>query len=391
MNNILTVFWKEVRENLRDRRTVLNTLLTGPLIAPLMFALVINASISRELAKAEKPLPVPVVGAEHAPNLIAALRRAGAQIKDAPADPERAVREQDADLVLRIPAAYAQSWAAGEPAQVEIIHDQSQRDAQGPVLRLQAMLSAYAQQNGALRLVARGISPNVMRPLVVADRDQSTAQTRSGGMFSMLPYFFILGVFIGGMALAIDTTAGERERQSLEPLFVNPVRRGALLTGKLGATTAFAFTTLVLSIVAFAVAARFMPTDKLGISLQLGLQFACGTLLVMLPLTVLLATLQTLAAAFAKSFREAQTYLSLLMFVPAVPTMLLSLYPVKTQAWMYAVPLMSQHVTMIRLMRGDAVTPGDFALCVATTTLAALVAVLLTAWVYRGERLAISA
>ncbi|WP_395679973.1 ABC transporter permease [Dokdonella sp.] len=391
MKATLIVFWKEVRENLRDRRTVINTLVTGPLMAPLMFALIINASISRELAKAEQPLPVPVVGAAHAPNLIAALRRSGVEIKNAPADPERAVREQDVDLVLRIPDDYAKSWSAGEPAQVEIVYDESQRDAQGPVARLRGMLNAYSQANGALRLVARGVSPNVVRPVVVAERDQSTAQARGGGLFGMLPYFFILGVFIGGMALAIDTTAGERERQSLEPLLVNPVRRGALLAGKLGATSAFAFTSLVLGIVAFSIAGQFLPTDKLGISLQLGVHFALSTLLVMLPLVVLLGCLQTLAAAFAKSFREAQTYLSLLMFVPAVPTMLMSLYPVKTQDWMYAVPLMGQHVTILRLLRGDSILPSQFAMCIAATTVAAIVAALVTAWVYRSERLAISA
>lgn len=391
MNAMLVVFWKEILENLRDRRTVINTLLTGPLMAPLMFALIINASISRELAKADKPLPVPVVGAEHAPNLIAALKRSGAEIKDAPADPEKAVREQDADMVLRIPAAFAKSWSDGEPAQVELVYDESQRDAQGSVARLRGMLEGYSQQNTAMRLVARGIAPSVMRPLAIAERDQSTAQTRGGGLFSMLPYFFILGVFIGGMALAIDTTAGERERQSLEPLFVNPVRRSTLLAGKLGATVAFAFTTLVLSIIAFSVAGQFMPIDKLGISLQMGFYFAVCTLLVMLPLVVLLCSLQTLAAAFAKSFREAQTYLSLLMFVPVIPTMLLSLFPLKTQTWMYAVPLMGQHVTILRLLRGDPILPEQLALCVAATSVAALVCVWITARIYASERLAISA
>ncbi|MGN6521447.1 MAG: ABC transporter permease [Dokdonella sp.] len=390
MRAALTVFWKEVRENLRDRRTVLNTLLTGPLLAPLMFVLIINAAVTRELDKADKPLPVPVAGAANAPNLVAALRRAGVQIKDAPADAERAVREQDVDLVLRIPADYAQAWAKGDPAQVELVYDQSQRDAQGSVARLHALLDAYAQQTGALRLVARGVSPNVTRPLVVADRDQSTAQARSGTLFGMLPYFFILGVFIGGMALAIDTTAGERERQSLEPLLVNPVGRGAILAGKLGATAAFAFTSLVLSIVAFSIAGRFLPTAKLGMSVELGASFAFATLLVMLPLVVLLASLQTLAAAFAKSFREAQTYLSLLMFVPVIPTLLLSLFPLKTQTWMYAVPLMGQQVSIIRLLRGDSIAPYQLALCFGATAFAALLACLMTAWVYRSERLAIS-
>ncbi len=390
MRAALTVFWKEVRENLRDRRTLLNTLLTGPLFAPLVFVLVINAAITREIDKADQPLPVPVVGAEHAPNLIAALKQDGVRVVPAPADPERAVREQDADLVLRVPANYAEAWRKGEPAQVELIYDASQRDAQGSVARLRALLENYARRSGALRLVARGLSPAVIRPLAIAERDQSTAQSRSGTLFAMLPYFFILGVFVGGMALAIDTTAGERERQSLEPLLANPVPRARILLGKLGATCAFALTTLVISIVAFSIAGQFLPTEKLGMSLEIGPRFVAATLLVMLPLVAVLATLQTLAAAFAKSFREAQTYLSLLMFVPVIPTMLLTLYPVKTQTWMYAVPLMGQQVAVLRLLRGDTVAPAELALCFAGTALAALVLYAVTARIYRGERLAIS-
>ncbi len=391
MKTILTVFAKEVRENLRDRRTVINTLLTGPLMAPVIFVLIINAAVTREIEKAEKPLPVPVVGAAHAPNLVAALERSGVEIKPAPDDPERAVREGDADLVLRIPASYPDAWRRGEPAQVELVYDESQRDAQGSVARLRSLLEAQSQQTGALRLVARGLSPTITRPLVVASRDQSTAQARSGTMFGMLPYFFILGVFIGGMALAIVTTAGGRERQSLEPLLANPVSRGRILAGKLGATCAFAVTTLLLSIVAFSVAGQFMPTAKLGMSLEMGPRFGLLTLFVMLPLVIVLASLQTLAAAFAKSYREAQTYLSLLMFVPVVPTLLLSLFPLKTQTWMYAVPLMGQQVTITRLLRGDAVSASDLLLCFASSALAAAIAYAATVQIYRNERLAISA
>jgi len=386
----LIVFLKEVRENLRDRRTVINTLLTGPLLAPAIFVLIINATISRELDKAERAQPVPVIGAEHAPNLVESLKQQNIEIKDAPADPERAVRDMDADLVLRIPAEFGDSWKKGEPAQVELIFDASRREAQTSVGRLRGALESYSQRTGAMRILARGLSPSIVRPFVVADRDQSTAQTRSGTLFSMLPYFFILGAFIGGMALAIDTTAGERERQSLEPLLVNPVSRSQLLIGKLLATSLFALTSVLLGILAFSVVGRFLPTEKLGMSLQIGFHFGWTVLLVMLPLVVLIATLQTLAAAFAKSFREAQTYLSLLMFVPAVPTMMLSLFPVKTEAWMYAVPLMGQQIVITRLMRGDEVSPGELGLCFACTAAAALVVYALTVAIYRGERLAIS-
>src|SRR5947209_5511955 len=270
MKTVAVVFLKEIRENLRDRRTVINTLVTGPLMAPLIFVLMINTVVTRELEKAEKPLSLPVIGIENAPNLIVALRQQRVQITPGPENAERAVREQDADVVLRIPAQFAPSWTNGEPAQVEIIYDESQRDAATNVARLRSMLENYSERTGALRLVARGLSPVVTRPVVVAARDQSTSQSRSSSLFAMLPYFFILGGFIGGMALAIDTTAGERERQSLEPLFANPVPRSRILLGKLGATTAFAITTVMLSIVAFALIGHLLPTEKLGVSLTIG-------------------------------------------------------------------------------------------------------------------------
>src|SRR6516162_2383275 len=191
MKSSLIVFLKEVRENLRDRRTVLNTLVTGPLFAPLIFVLAINAMIAREFDKAEKPLPLPVVGAEYAPNLVEALKQQRVDVQKAPDDAERAVREQDADVVLRIPKEFATSWNKGEPAQVEIVYDESRRDASSTVGRLRGILEQYDRRAGALRLVARGLSPTVTHAVVIADRDQSTSQSRSSILFQMLPYFFI--------------------------------------------------------------------------------------------------------------------------------------------------------------------------------------------------------
>src|SRR5574337_554665 len=391
MNSAITVFFKEVRENIRDRRTVINTLFVGPLMAPLIFVLLINTLVTRELSKAEKPLPLPVVGAQYAPNLIAALKQNNVEIKPAPSDPDAAVRNQDADVVMRIDPDFAKAWDKGEPAQVEMIYDASQQDARGPTERLKKLIEGYGQRTGALRLLARGLSPSILKPLAIADRDQSTPQSRAGLMFAMLPYFFILGGFIGGMALAIDTTAGERERQSLEPLLANPVPRWQILAGKLGATTAFAITTVALSILAFAVVGQFLPLQKIGMTLTLGARFVALTLFVMLPLAAMLAALQTLVAAFAKSYREAQTYLGLLNLVPIIPTLLLTILPIKTQTWMYAVPLLGQQVTILRLMRGDPVADSALLLCFACTTVAALLVALVTAKIYHSERLAISA
>ena len=390
MSASLIVFLKEVRENLRDRRTLINSLVTGPLMAPLFFVLIINAAVTRETDRAEKVLKVPVIGAEHAPNLVAALKRSSIEIVAAPADPEKAIRDQESDVILRIPADYGEAWTKGEPAQVELLFDASRQDSGALVARVRSGVESYSSTIGSQRMLLRGISPTVGRPVVVASRDQSTPQSRSGIMFGILPYFFILGAFMGGMPLAIDTTAGERERQSMEPLLINPVARWKIIVGKLMATSAFAMTTVFLGILAFAIAGRAMPTEKLGIVLDFGPQFIASTLFVMAPLAIMLASLQTFVAAFARSYREAQTYLAVLTFVPVVPTMLLILYPTKTQTWMFATPLVGQHVSILGFLRGDVVPFSSLMLCFATTAVAALVLVWTTARLYQSERVAIT-
>ncbi|MES1153546.1 MAG: ABC transporter permease, partial [Rhodanobacter sp.] len=125
----LTVFLKEVKENLRDRRTLMSAFLTGPLLGPILLVLLLNVTLNRELEKAEKPLPVPVIGAEYAPNLVDALKVGGVVPGAAVADPAQAVRKQEADVVLRIASDYGRAWRKGEPVQVELFYDSSQRDA----------------------------------------------------------------------------------------------------------------------------------------------------------------------------------------------------------------------------------------------------------------------
>jgi sodium transport system permease protein len=390
MSPMLAVFLKEVRENLRDRRTLINALLTGPLLGPVMFIMLMNVMVNRELAKSDKPIAVPVIGAEFAPNLIAALKSSGIDPLPAIAEPETAVREQRADVVLRIAPTYAQAWNRGQAVQVEVIYDSSLRDANTPVARVRGALEGYGRREGAMRLVARGISATTAWPVQVADRDQATSQSRSALMFSFLPYFFVLTVFLGGMYLAIDLTAGERERQSLEPLFANPVPRWKILGGKLAAICAFSTVSLLLCIGAFSTAGFFIPTDKLGIALDLGPRFGGYVLVMMLPLVVLMAALQSLVAAFAKSYREAQSYLSILMFIPVLPSVLLAVMPVKAEPWMYAVPLLGQNLGIVQVLRGDGMTGQQIALCLAGGFVAAAIAVAVTAYLYRSERLAIS-
>lgn len=390
IKTICTVFLKEIRESLRDRRTLLNALLVGPLLGPLMFVIVIKMVVAREIQRAERPLPVVVIGAEYAPNLITALEQAGLERKPAIEQPEAAVRAQTVDLVLRIPADYGEAWRHGKSAQVELIYDSSRRDINSSLQRLRTMLRNYTGQQSSLRIVARGLSPEITRPLMVADRDQATPQARGAALFAMVPYFLIFTALIGGMFLAIDAIAGERERQSLEPLFINPVQRGHILLGKLAAISTFSMTSVLLNLIAFTVAGTVLSRGMENFPVVMNFGFALGLLPLMLPLTLLIAALQVLVTAFAKTFREAQTWLGFMQLIPTIPMVVVMVLEVKPVLWMYAVPLLGQQLAAMQLLRGVGISPGESALCVLSTLAAALLVFRIVERVYNSERLAIA-
>src|SRR5690606_18794831 len=205
-----------------------------------------------------------------------------------------------------------------------------------PVKRLESVLGLYSQQMGALRLLARGINPGVATPLTVSHKDLSTPQARGATLAALLlPYLLILGAFIGSLQLVLDTTAGERERQSLEPLLATPARRGAIVSGKIAAACSVGVVALVLTLLAFRVGAAFAP----GTARRLGMggREMAVMLLVLLPMVFLGGSLLTFIAAGAKSVKEAQSYTGILILLPIVPTVVLMVSPVKNQLWMFAV------------------------------------------------------
>ncbi len=390
MSAVAIVCLKECRESLRDRRTLINALLVGPLLGPLLFVILLRVTLTRQLAQAAAPLPVAVIGAERAPNLVASLEQQGLVVLPPVADPEAAVRAQQLDLALRIPPGFAASWRAGRPAQLEIIYDSSRSDVAGEVARLRGMLGGYARVTAAMRLMARGLDPTLSLPVVVAERDQATPQARGALLFAMLPYFLILTALLGGMWLAIDSTAGERERASLEPLLINPVPRDRILGGKLLATALFSLASLCLGLVAFLIAGAFLPANQFGLSVRLSPHVVAAILPLMVPLVLLLVAAQIMVTAFTRTVREAQTYLSLVQLVPIIPSVVLSLLPLKSQLWMYAVPLLGQQLSIMQLLRGQPVSLPAAGLCALVTLVLTGAAVWVARRSYATERLAIS-
>lgn len=390
MKGLKVVFGKEIRESLRDRRSVTSALVMGPLFGPALFAAMMIGILSMEQQRAEEALEVPVVGAEHAPNLVEWLGQQNIEIQDPPENPERAVRDNDEAMVLVIPEAFGERLGKGEPAVVEVIYDRSRRETDTLVDRLKGQLNQYGRLVGALRLQARGVNPNIVRAVVIKDRDISTPESRGALVLGMMPYFLMFAVFMGGMYLAIDTTAGERERQSLEPLLLNPVPRGEIMAGKLAATIVFALISLALTVTAFAIAMRFVPVSDLGLGLALDVPTCLRMFVFTAPMAVVAGGMQTIVAAFAKSFREAQTYLSFLLFVPMLPTLALFILPIKAKLWMMSIPILSQSLLIQQLVRDEIPEPMHVAVSVVTTLVLGALLALVAGRLYHSERLAFS-
>ena len=352
MKTLATVLMKELRELSRDRKTLMLALLLSPLLGPILMLGIQQMGESKAKSEMEKPLAVAIVGAERAPNLVAWLAGQGIARKQV-ADPDAAIRSQDEDVYIRIDEEYAGSWKKGQPALVEVVSDSTRQDAAIPVARVQSALKLYGQQVGALRLLARGINPGVAAPLAVADKDLSLPEARKSLATFFIPYLLLISGFLGGAALVIDATAGERERQSLEPLLATPAKRGAIVSGKILAACLLGMASLFLSLIAFKIGGQLSE----GMGRQLSLSFAAVAMLLLIisPMVALGNALLTFIASGAKSVKEAQSYLSVLMLVPMLPSILLLIHPVKNQLWMFAVPFLSQNQMIVKVVRGEAI------------------------------------
>jgi sodium transport system permease protein len=390
MKGIGIVFRKETRENFRDRRAIFNSLLLGPILFPFMFIALVWFTTAAEQERAEKTLEVPVVGAEHAPSLIRFLEQQGMVVKEPPADPEAVVRSQDELVIIRILPEYAEKWLAGEPAPVEVIADPSRQESSVPIRRVKTLLAIYGQQTGVLRLQLRGVAPQVMSAVDIRDVDLSTAKSRAILAMIFLPYVLMITAFTGGMHLAMDTTAGEKERKSLEPLLINPVPRWQIMTGKLITTTLFAMASLALTLVSFKLVLPLMPVGAFGIDLSLSVVSLFQILLIIGPVAILASSLLTLLASFAKTYREAQSYMSLVVMIPLIPSIIFMANPIKPELSMMAVPLFSQNLLIGEIIRGDAIPMLWYAVSICSTLAIGLALAVVAATLYNRPRLIFS-
>jgi|HubBroStandDraft_5_1064220.scaffolds.fasta_scaffold43292_2 sodium transport system permease protein len=387
LRKYLAVFIKEAVDNLRDRRTLLTVLVFGPLFGPLLYTVMMSTIINRQVADLDKSYALAVQGAANAPGLMDYIRQHGMSIEKAPDDARAAVKTGKLDVVLVVPADYAAAFTAGRPADVKLVFDKSRESAGKNVDRVRDVLEGYTRSVGALRLLARGVDPRTVVPIVVEDADVSTPQSRAVLLLGMMPYFLLFAAILGAFYLAIDSTAGERERGSLEPLLTTAVPRHILVLGKLSAVTLFSAVSLAIDIVALSWCQRLIPAAKVGIAVDFTPANASATFLVCLPFCLFIAGLLSVVASFTKSYKEAQTWLSFIMVVPLVPVLGMVMFPMEPAWWMMLLPSMSQDVLVTELIKGEALKPLFVSLSVLSTLLCGMGLTGLAVWLYRREQI----
>ena len=389
MRAALVVFAKELKDALRDRRTWLVVLISSLVAGPVSLLLIAGIVSSAEESAARRE--VVIANAAKAPTLVNFLQRNGASVRDAPADyREELLSGRLQNAVVVIPDDFGRRLASGEPVRLEVIFDETAQRAQTAVRTTIALLQGFNREQGTQRLLARGVSPQVLQPLQIEEVNLAGSRARGAQLLFLVPWLALVGAVVGAISVAIDVTAGERERGSLEPLLMNPVSTASLVLGKWAVAASCSAAVVVLTLVGFMVSMQFVSSENLAALMQFGTPEILLFLVLLLPFSAMVASLNMLAATYGRSHKEAQTYASyitmIVNFVPIIPLFL----TVRDAPWQLLVPALGQQTVLMRALRGEAVAAVDILLPSAIALALTTAALLLQARLLRNERIIFS-
>lgn len=389
MSTTSSVFRKELKDAVRDRRTWLIVLVTSILAGPLTLFLlsIFISSVEESAAKRE----IYVANGSAAPTLVNFLQRAGATVKDAPEDYAAQVRSgRLQNAVIVVPPDFEARLAAGETVRLPVMFDETATKAQPATRATLTAIRGFSRELGVQRLLARGVSPQLMAAIEIEEVNVASSQSRGAQLLFLVPWLALLGSVAGAISVAIDVTAGERERGSLEPLLMNPIATGAVVLGKWAVVALCSAAVVVLTLIGFMTAMLFIRSENLSAMMQFGFAQFALFMVMLLPFSAMIASLNMLAATYGRSHKEAQTYVTylamLVNFTPIVPLFI----SIRDATWQLFVPAMAQQTVMMRALRGETVSAVDIALPGAIALAVTAVALMAQARLLREERIVFS-
>ncbi|MDB5754415.1 MAG: hypothetical protein JWR56_843 [Massilia sp.] len=382
------VFLKEFRETLRDKRS-LGLLALFTLMYPVMLGVILNQQIKRATKPEREGIELAVINSAQAPNLMAQLKQKNITVQPVGSMDEEKItallRARKVVALLRISDKYAENYQAMRPARVELWFDsasdngQRQRD-------IEEVLQSYSSSVASARLLAHGVSPATVAPVQLQRYDTGTNAARSAGLIGSILGFLFFPAFICGLSAAVDSTAGERERRSLEVLMSQPARAWELVVGKWFAAGSLAVIGITLELILAHAILSWLPLEEIGMSWRVTTADLTMVCIASIPLSLFAAAMQIAVAMNAKSFKEAQSVLSFVVMVPMIPGIAVSMLELKTTMWMYAVPMLSNQTLLREIAKGEAIGAQPFILTFLSSMLPALAAAAFASWRMKSER-----
>jgi len=369
MRGAWQVFIKELRDALRDRRTLLTVLLSSVALGPLLLV-ALSVLVADMEARAEAR-DLYAVGLDAAPTLASYIARQAWVVHPAPAGHEQALVDRRLEHpVLVVPPGFEQDLAAGIAPELLLLTSSANQRAEGSAGSVAALLHGFSQEQATLRLVLRGVPPAALQPPVkLQRRDLGDARARAAQFMRLLPFFVLMAVLYGALHAALDTTAGERERGSLEPLLMTPQPRWALVLGKWGAVAAMGMGVAVLACAGFLPGQWLLRSEALAALFQYGPRELALFLALLLPVAALLAALLMAVAIRCRSFKEAQASATVVVLAASLLPMLTSFNGGSEQAWHLWLPALAQITLMQRVLEGGALGAWDLLLPVLVAAL----------------------
>jgi sodium transport system permease protein len=366
------VFVKEVRDALRDRRTLIAVVLSSVVIGPLiLFGLSVLVADTEQRAESRE---VWAVGIEHAPTLRNFLERQTLEVKAAPSDYERQLAQRRlGQPVVVIAPGFEPALLQGERPLIELVSSSADTRAAAGVRRVQRALQAFNQEVALLRLTHRGVAPSMLEAVRIEERDLADPLARAARLTGMVPFFVLMAVLYGALNAALDTTAGERERGSLEPLLMTPASPLAIVTGKWGAVASVGMLIAVLSCLSFLPAQSLLRSETLAALFRFSWREAALFLALLLPLAAMLSALMMAIAVRCRTIKEAQASNTVVILAASLLPMVTLFTDSGEQPWHLWTPALAQVTLMGRVLRGDAFALPDLLLPLAVASaLAAL-------------------
>jgi sodium transport system permease protein len=378
----LAILRKELLDTFRDRRTGMVTLLSAICAGPIFLLLIFNLIASQ--AERARDLKLPIVGAVYAPAIVSYLERQQVTVTQAPADYDAQIRRGDLDVVLVVDEAFAADVAQGKPGGVRLVFDRSRDRARPSIEQAESLLRGYNRLWGEQRLMLRGVASTVANPLRIDTSDLATPQQSGALVLFLVAYYGLFASVMGGMAVALDTTAGERERQSLEPLLMTPARPGEIVAGKWLAVSAFNALVVLLTLTGFYLTLKFAPLPPVGVPFLFGTREFFRFAIVLVPMVLMLPAILLYVGSRARAYKEAQANVSVLLFVVSLIPMVQLFMQRREPGWLMFVPVSAQYSLLNTSLRGEA--PALAQLALSWLAPAALIAIALVAVARRLSR-----